>query len=337
MRSPESSAHPATNADPATPGAKTAATVPAATPWPRAGIVVALGLGAACAATPAGALGTALLFAAPPGPVGIALFTAVSVLVAGAGIRAMAALLRRRARTAYPARVALATVCVQALAAVALDRAAPFRCGLLSLALYSVPALIAAAAALARSHAALAAWAAAAVGLALSVPCLGAAQRHWYAEQWLTAHHIPSSALVQVVDVPGLSQEPYIYDQASGQVTAFFDWYPDWMLPAIAEDAETVTPGAADPCGPLTFAEGDGTATKTPGCTQIDAGLWQRSDAQGNAGYVAYRDGVTLALTGSEHDHSELLTAISRAHSATDADLWQRSAPPDSLIGWLLW
>lgn len=159
----------------------------------HAGLVVALGFGAAAVSAPSAALAVALLSAAPPSALDLALLAVMSAAVAVGGLRALYKVLRRRPGIAHPGRVALATVCVQGMAVIALDRAAPFRCGLLSFALYSAPAMLAASAMVKRSRAVLAVCAAAAVTFGLSAPVLGAAQRHWYAEQWLAAHHIPSS------------------------------------------------------------------------------------------------------------------------------------------------
>jgi hypothetical protein len=291
-----------------------------------------LALGAVGAAAPAAATLTALLSAAPPSALTITLFTAISAAVAGSGIRALSKVLRRRSELAHPGRVALATVCLQAVAVVALDRAAPFRLGLLSLALYSAPALLAAKVAANRSRTVLAVTAAAVVGLALSVPVLGAAQRHWYADQWLATNHIDPLSLVEVIDVPGMRQLPYTYDQTSHQLTAIYDETLDDIDGWFA--VETVTVGAADPCGPLTTAHGDALGTTTPDCTPIGGGLWQRTDAGGVEGYVLQQDGVTVTLAGPADG---LLAAIEAARPATDADLWRRTTlPAASPIGWLL-
>jgi hypothetical protein len=293
--------------------------------------VALLGFGAAAVSAPGAALAVALLSAAPPSAVDLALFAVLSAAVVVGGLRALYKVLRRCPRIAIPARAAVATVCVQALAVVALNRAAPFRCGLLSIALYSAPALLAASAMVQRSRAALAVCAAAAAGLGLSAPLLGAAQRHWYADQWLAAHHIPSNLVVEVIDVPGLRQLPYTYDPDARQLTAEYDGSLDGVDGWFA--VATVTVGAPDPCGPLTTADGDGLGSETPGCTQIDDDLWQRGDSAGVEGYVLRRDGVTVTLAGPPEGLAE---AIGAARPATDADVWQRTTPA-SPVGWLLW
>ena len=297
----------------------------------RVGLVATLGIAATAVSAPGAALAVALLSDAPPFAVDLVLLAMISAAMAVGGLRALYKLLRGRPGIAHPGRVALVAVCVQGVAAVGLDRAAPFRWGLLSLVLYSAPALLAAAAATARWRTALAVCAAAAVGLGLCAPSLGAAQQHWYADQWLAAHHIPSNVVVEVIDVPGLRQLPYTYDQGARQLTAEYDGSLDGVDGWFA--VETVTAGSPDPCGPLTTADGDGLGTQTPGCTQIDGDLWQRADAAGVEGYVLRRDGVTVTLAGPA---VALPAAIGAARPAADADLWRRTTPA-SPFGWLLW
>lgn len=147
---------------------------------------------------------------------------------------------------------------------------APFRWGLLSCLLYGLPALLVAAAVVFRSRAV----AAATVGGVLAVYAValpvGALQQRVAAGEWMRATGIPSRALVQVVALPGLDQEPYSWDGKT--VTAMFslDAGPStmWM------GAETVTSGRADPCGRLLEGDGDASGTSAAPCVRR-GGNWR--------------------------------------------------------------
>lgn len=236
-----------------------------------------------------------------------------------------------------PVAVVLAAAGVQFAALLALTRIAPFRVGLLSLLLYCAPALLAAMTAAARSHRARFGYATAGICIAATLGPLARFQQHTAAAQWITTYKIDARVL-QVVDLPGTKQEPYQVDPATRQLTAIYQapiggafGFSAWI------GVETVTPGASDPCGPLQVAIGDGIDTETPPyCVQAGPSLWQRGDATGVDGYVLYRDGTTITLTGPD-DSPLLLAALEAARRATDADLWSRTAPePSSLQAWLL-
>jgi hypothetical protein len=303
--------------------------------------VAALGLGCALASTPA-AVGIDLLETVDPNTHPVVSRTAYGVLAVGLAVDAGAALLlRRRVPFEPPWRAALAVwlvLMVLAFADASLARIAPFRFGLLSVALYATPAMLYAAALNARQFPTLTVCVAvaSAVPLAAAYP-LAAVQRHVAATQWTIAQGV-DSRLLQVITVPTLDQERYQYNPADRRLTAAFDQSEGFMLPPIAVAEETVTLGT-DPCAPVDVAEGDGTTTNTPvSCTPTDAAVWQLDlEGSNDAAYAVIRDGVTIALTGLADMAPQLRSALLRAHPATDADLFTRIDPgPFTVTDWIL-
>lgn len=162
-------------------------------------------------------------------------------------------------------------------------------------------------------------------------------QQHVAATQWMHAQGITSRKMVQKVDLPGLAQEPYQYDRASGQLTAVFHQDEGWLLPPIALAAETVTPGD-QPCAPVLVAAGDAQDQQTPqGCEPSADGVWQLDLGNSTAGLVRETDGMTLAVTGPQQMAPVLRRALLAARPADDAQLFTRIEPdPFTVTDWLL-
>jgi hypothetical protein len=233
--------------------------------------------------------------------------------------------------------VGVITVAVLALALVdaLLLHLAPFRFGLLSLALYPAPTAALIAGLRPRRTTPLLVGAAVALVLSAVVgPAIGLLQRHVAADQWVHAQAIPDRALLQVVDFPSLRRQPYRFDPGSGQLTMMFG-IPGAFTDTIWTAAETVTEGE-NPCGPVTIARGDGTEQGTPlDCEPAGDGLWRLALPSDETGYARVIGHVTIAVTGvSAVDAQRALLA---AHQADDEDLWTRIDPgPVSLLDLLL-
>lgn len=303
--------------------------------------LTALGLGCALASTPA-AVGIVLLEAADPNTRPVGSGTAYGVLAMGLAVDAGAALvLRRQVPHGPPWRAALAVwlvLTVLAFGDASLVRIAPLRFGLLSVALYIAPALLYAAALRARRVSTMAMCTAVAttIPLALAHP-LATVEQHVAAAQWIAIQGV-DAGLLQVIDLPGLTQEHCQYDPATRRLTAAFDMSEGFLPPPIAVAQETVTPGT-DPCAPVDVAEGDGTTTNAPlSCTSTDSAVWQVDlGDSGETAFALVRGGVTVALTGPADMAPQLLSALLGAHRATDADLFTRIDPgPFTLTDWIL-
>jgi hypothetical protein len=289
-------------------------------------------LGAAAALVAAGVLAELPAYA-----LAAALHGQIAVAVLFALLAAMLLPLWTTLRDRGLTRPVQAAAGLQLAAAPVLTQTIPFRVGVLSVVVYCAPGLLAAATAAARSRRARFAYAAAGVCLAAALSPLARYQRHVAAEQWITAQRV-DPRLLQVVDLPGTQQVPYLVDPAARQLTAIYQAPIGPALEGLEGiGVETVTAGPADPCGPLQVATGDGLDTETPPlCVQIGPGLWQRGDDNHVDGYVLYRDGDTITLTGPD-DPPMLLAALEAARPATDADLWTRiPAGPTTLEAWLL-
>lgn len=215
---------------------------------------------------------------------------------------------------------------------VVLDRLAPFRFGLLSLALYAAPAAVAVAAArrartipMARDRRrtlgqALAIMAAL---LVLAVP-RGYFQRAVAPVVWMAEAGLPSRAYLQVITIPGMWQEPYVRE--GDQVTGYFDTPigPLDFWGAI----EAVRGASANPCATLYYPDGDGQSAYTARCAQAGPGLWVLTTSNGSSvGFARRADGVTITLAGYAGDKAALRHAIMAAHRAGDAELWPRIGP----------
>lgn len=200
-----------------------------------------------------------------------------------------------------------------------LETIMPFRAGLLSMLCYCLPALAVAPAVAVRSGAAARAAVAALVAVCLLAVPVRLLQQHVAAQEWLQRTRIPRS-LAQVVSLPGMTQEAYYRDGRS--LVAVFDLSSGTGL---GGGAETVTPGYADPCGPVLADQGDAEGYESDPCTPAGPGLWQR----GSAGYVLQRDGVTITVTAvsfgdTSESSSVMRRAILDAHQASNAELWSR-------------
>jgi hypothetical protein len=214
---------------------------------------------------------------------------------------------------------------------VVLDWLAPFRLGLLSVALYAAPvALVVVAArraraipvvrdrrrALGKPLAVLAAL------LVLAIP-FGILQRAVAPVAWMAETGIPSRAYLQVITIPGMTQEPYVRE--GDQVTAYFDQSMGFLQGSDWAAIERVKSGNADPCATLYYPAGDAQDALTATCTQIGPGLWRQTTHDGSSvGFVRQANGVTITLTGSSSDKAALQHAIMTAHRAGDVELWPR-------------
>ncbi len=212
---------------------------------------------------------------------------------------------------------------------------APFRFGLLSLALYPAPTAALVAGLRPRRTPPLLVGAAVALVLpaAAGLP-IGLLQRHVAADQWIHAQAIPDRALLQVVDFPSLRRQPYLFDPGSGQLTMMFG-IPGALTDTIWTAAETVTEGE-NPCGPVTIARGDGTEQGAPlDCEPLGDGLWRLALPSDETGYARVIGHVTIAVTGVSATDAQ--RALLAAHQADDEDLWTRIDPgPVSLLDLLL-
>jgi hypothetical protein len=253
-----------------------------------------------------------------------------------------AAASRELAAQAVPRRQGWAVIapltCAVVVSWVVLDRLAPFRFGLLSVALYAAPVAVAVVAArrirkismtrdrrrtLGKALAILAGL------LVLAVP-FGYLQRAVAPVAWMAEAGIPSRAYLQVITIPGMTQESYARE--GDRVTAYFDepLGPSGFWGAI----ERVSSGNADPCATLYYPDGDSQDALAAKCAQIGPGLWMLTTSNGSsAGFVRRADGVTITLTGSVGDKAALRHAIMAAHRAGDAELWPRiGAAPVNLF-----
>jgi hypothetical protein len=223
---------------------------------------------------------------------------------------------------------------------VVLDRLAPFRFGLLSVALYAVPVAVAFVAVrrtrkistmtrerrrtLGKAVAVLAGL------LVLAVP-FGYLQRAVAPVAWMAESGIRSRAYLQVITVPGMTQESYVRE--GDEVTAYFD--PSGFLSGTEWRAiERVGGGNADPCAALYYPDGDAQDALPAKCAEIGPDLWMLTAKDGSrVGFVRRADGVTLTLTGWIGDKAVLRHAIMAAHRAGDAELWPRiGAAPVNLV-----
>ena len=243
-----------------------------------------------------------------------------------------------------PRRQRRATVTTLAGAAVVylivLDWLAPFRFGLLSVALYAAPVIVAIFAVRATRkipvaharHRALGRTLAILAGLLVLAVPFGYLQRALAPVAWMAESGIPSRAYLQVITVPGMTQEQYEWDARSDQVTAYFDAPigPGEFWAAI----ETVSSVSANPCAILDYPDGDAQKSEAARCAKAGPGLWTLTTADGAyAGFVRRADGVTITLTGSAADQAALRHAIMAAHGAGDAELWRRiGAAPVNLF-----
>ncbi|MED7828619.1 hypothetical protein, partial [Streptomyces chiangmaiensis] len=237
----------------------------------------------------------------------------------------------RMSRPKYAKLVLVLMLTADTAAMLLLTRILPFRMGLLSCLLYGLPSALIACAVVLRSRLAVSATLAGLVAFCALAAPIRTWQQHIAAQEWLQTTGVPSRAMVQVVNFPGMEQEAYTWD--GKQLTAMFD-YPFgpqqiWMA------AETVTQGNVNPCGPLLTADGDATSTESPPCTQEAPGLWYRGTPDKANGYVLQRDGVTISVTGGVWPNtgkSQAAYTVERkaalqhlvlaAHPATDAELW---------------
>ena len=222
---------------------------------------------------------------------------------------------------------------------VVLDWLAPFRFGLLSVALYAVPVAVAVFAVRRIRQIAMTDDRRRTLGKALAilagllVPAVpfGYLQRAVAPVAWMAESGIPSRAYLQVITVPGMTQESYVRE--GDQVTAYFDESiggPDDIWGAI----ERVGSGNTDPCATLHYPDGDAQDALVAKCAGIGPGLWALTSKDGSSvGFVRRADGVTITLTGSVRDKAALRRAIMVAHRVSDAELWPRiGAAPVNLF-----
>jgi hypothetical protein len=315
-------------------------------PWPARSRVArvrpAVALGAACAlaAVPA-ATGLTLLERSEGGASARCATVGWGVLGAGAVLDTLAALLlRRRVPLRPPWRAVLAlwtALAILAFTDATLAHIAPFRLGLLSVALYTAPALLVAAALRASRPGVTAVLLAAAGVLPVMARPIAGLQQHVAAAQWMRAQGIASRQEMQKVDLSGFVQEPYRYDPASGQLTAVFHQDEGWLLPPIALAAETVTPGDK-PCAPVLVASSDGQDQQTPqACEPSPDGVWHLHLGGGTVGFSRETGAVTVAVTGSQEMAPALYRALLAARPADDAQLFTRIEPgPFTVTDWLL-
>lgn len=217
---------------------------------------------------------------------------------------------------------------------IVLGRLAPFGFGLPSLALYAAPVIVAILAARATRKIPVArdrlrvlgkALAILAGLLMLAVP-FGYFQRAVAPVAWMTESGIPSRAYLQVITIPGMTQEPYEWDARPGRLIAYFDapfgpGDPGEWWAAI----ETVSSLSANPCATLDYPDGDAQEPEAATCAKAGPGLWTLTTHDGAyAGFVRRADGVTITLTGFAYDRAALHRAIMAAHRAGDAELWPR-------------
>lgn len=240
----------------------------------------------------------------------------------------------RRQRWGVPVPLAGAVV----VSWVVLDLLAPFRFGLFSVALYAAPVVVAVVAVRMAHEISMAydrrrtlgkALAILTVLLVLAVP-FGCLQRAVAPVAWMAESGIRSRAYLQVITVPGMTQEPYVRE--GDEVTAYFD---EPLGPAEFWGAiERVGSGNADPCATLYYPDGDSQDALSARCVEIGPGLWKLTTKGGSSvGFVRRADGVTITLTGSVRDKAALGHAIMAAHRAGDAELWSRiGAAPVNLI-----
>jgi|SRR5215469_10913347 len=94
---------------------------------------------------------------------------------------------------------------------------------------------------------------------------------------------IPSRAYLQVVTIPGMTQEPYVRD--GDQVTAYFDRTPG---PSEFWSAiERVSGGNAEPCATPYYPDGDSQDALASRCAKIGPGLWMLISNDGSSvGFV---------------------------------------------------
>jgi hypothetical protein len=206
---------------------------------------------------------------------------------------------------------------------VVLDRLAPFRFGLLSLALYAARRARTIPMARDRRRTLGQALAIMAALLVLAVP-RGYFQRAVAPVVWMAEAGIPSRAYLQVITIPGMWQEPYVRE--GDQVTGYFDTPigPLDFWGAI----EAVRGASANPCATLYYPDGDGQSAYTARCAQAGPGLWVLTTSNGSSvGFARRADGVTITLAGYAGDKAALRHAIMAAHRAGDAELWPRIGP----------
>lgn len=226
---------------------------------------------------------------------------------------------------------------------VVLDQLAPFRFGLLSAALYAAPIAVAVVAArrmrkISMTHdrrRTLGKALAILAGLLVLAAPFGYLQRAIAPVAWMAGSGIPSRAYLQVITVPGMTQESYVRE--GDQVTVYFDepldpsdfWSPDFWA-AI----ERVSSGNADPCATLYYPDGDSQDPEAARCAEIGPELWMLTTNNGSSvGFVRRTDGMTITLTGWDRDKAALRHAIMAAHRADDAELWSRiGAAPVNLF-----
>lgn len=209
-----------------------------------------------------------------------------------------------------------------------LSRPAPFRWGVLSCLLFALPALVTGAALVRRTRVAAVVAAAGLLAVYAAAVPIGSTQARVAAQEWIRGNGIPSRALAQVVELPGLRQEAYTWDGKA--LMALFGKNMEMSTAWLG--AETVTPGLVDPCGPLLEGSGDTSESRAAPCVPDGPGLWFRGTADDPEGYVLQRDGLTITLSGGSwpYAHSSaqvragLRRAILAAHRASDAELWSR-------------
>jgi len=215
----------------------------------------------------------------------IGVLVALTVLVV-AGLALVVRQVARRRGVRTPGAVAAVLVIAQAATMVLLGVVAPFRPGLVSSLLYAAPAVLLARAALGGGRRSYAWWAAAVAGVvAVAVPA-GLLQRALGVWEWTQPGGVPSRAWPQVIDLPGMPQEPYQWDERSGVLTAYFD---AWIDPSYQWGAiETVISDRSAPPAILTWADGDGADQLAATCTRQRPGLWQctTQNDQGAVGFV---------------------------------------------------
>ncbi|HEX6453893.1 MAG TPA: hypothetical protein VF060_31080, partial [Trebonia sp.] len=219
---------------------------------------------------------------------------------------------------------------------------AQFRFGLLSMALYAAPVVVAVVA-VRRTRTSMTrdrrrtlgkALAVLAGLLVLAVP-FGYLQRAAAPVAWMAESGIPSRAYLQVITVPGMTQEPYVRE--GDEVTAYFDEPvdPSDSLSGTEWSAiERVSGGNADPCATVYYPDGDAQDALPARCAEIGPGLWMLTAKDGSSvGFVRRANGVTITLTGWIGDKAALRHAIMAAHRAGDAELWPRiGAAPVNLF-----
>ena len=110
---------------------------------------------------------------------------------------------------------------------------------------------------------------------------------------------IPSRAYLQVITIPGMTQEPYARE--GHRVTAYFDEPldpSDFLSPDAWSAIETVGSGSQDPCATLYYPAGEDEDALAARCAEAGPGLWMLTTSDGSQVGLARRAGELLGDGG---------------------------------------